>query len=450
MTLSGLSRFNVENALAAASAALAAGIDRSTSSRGCASFRPDPEHNPGRMNFFTLGEVSVVMDLAHNEAGLEAMIEIMRGVRAPGRRLLLGLGAVGDRQDDLLEMLGEIAARDADVVAIGHKEKYLRGRTLEEMEGLLRAGAERVGVTDIEAVPHRARLAPGAAQARGARRRGRADVPRGAPGGLRLARRAGRHRRHARAAAREGATCRRAGLTDPRRRPGGLGSCEARTARGRITLATVTLGSGIAMLDGTVVNIALRRIGTDLEASLAQLQWVSNGYLLSLASLILVGGALGDRLGRRRIYLLGVAGFAARQRAVRLRPVTRAAGRVPRAPGSRGGAARPRGAGDHPVARSARRTAPARSAPGPDAPASRSPSARSSAASWSSTPAGAGSSRSTCRCARSCCCSACGSRSRATRTRHGHFDCSGRARRRRGARRADLPAHLVAQPPRSP
>ncbi len=109
------------------------------------------------MNFFTLpteaGDVSVVMDLAHNEAGLEAMIEIMRGVRAPGRRLLLGLGAVGDRQDDLIEMLGEIAARDADVVAIGHKERYLRGRTVEELEALFRAGAERVGVTDIEAYP---------------------------------------------------------------------------------------------------------------------------------------------------------------------------------------------------------------------------------------------------------------------------------------------------------
>ena len=105
------------------------------------------------MNFFSLGEISVVMDLAHNEAGLEAMIEIMRGVSAPGRRLLLGLGAVGDRQDDLLEMLGEIAARDADVVAIGHKQKYLRGRTLEEIETCSAAGAERVGVTDIEAYP---------------------------------------------------------------------------------------------------------------------------------------------------------------------------------------------------------------------------------------------------------------------------------------------------------
>lgn len=80
--------------------------------------------------------------------------------------------------------------------------------------------------------------------------------------------------------------------------------------QGRVTLATVTLGSGIAILDGSVVNIALRTIGSDLDADLADLQWVLNGYLLSLASLILVGGALGDRLGRRRMYLTGVAGFA--------------------------------------------------------------------------------------------------------------------------------------------
>jgi cyanophycin synthetase len=153
MTLSGLSRFNVENALAAASAALAAGIHRKHVVAGLRSFLPDAEHNPGRMNFFSLGEISVVMDLAHNEVSLEAMIEIMRGVRAPGKRLLLGLGAVGDRTDDLLEMLGEIAARDADVLAIGHKQKYLRGRTVEELDALFRTGAERVGVTDIVSYP---------------------------------------------------------------------------------------------------------------------------------------------------------------------------------------------------------------------------------------------------------------------------------------------------------
>ena len=70
MTLAGLSRFNVENTLAAASAALAIGIPRAMVIEGLRTFRPDAEHNPGRMNFFTMpGGVSVVMDLAHNEAG---------------------------------------------------------------------------------------------------------------------------------------------------------------------------------------------------------------------------------------------------------------------------------------------------------------------------------------------------------------------------------------------
>jgi EmrB/QacA subfamily drug resistance transporter len=81
--------------------------------------------------------------------------------------------------------------------------------------------------------------------------------------------------------------------------------------RGWITLVAVTLGSGVAILDGSVVNIAVRTIGDDLHASLAELQWVLNGYLLALASLILVGGSLGDRVGRRRMYGLGVTGFAA-------------------------------------------------------------------------------------------------------------------------------------------
>jgi EmrB/QacA subfamily drug resistance transporter len=79
--------------------------------------------------------------------------------------------------------------------------------------------------------------------------------------------------------------------------------------RGRAMLAAVTLGSGIAILDGSVVNVALKTIGSDLHASLAQLQWVVNGYMLALASLVLVGGALGDRLGRRRVYLTGMTWF---------------------------------------------------------------------------------------------------------------------------------------------
>ncbi|HET6166940.1 MAG TPA: Mur ligase family protein [Marmoricola sp.] len=153
MTLAGLSHFNVENVLAAASAGLAAGLPRAAVVAGLTTFLPDTEHNPGRMNMFTLDGVTVVMDLAHNEAGLEALIEVLRGVRAPGCRVLLGLGAVGDRQDELLELLGEIAARDADGLVIGHKERYLRGRSTDELDALLRAGAARVGVTDVPSYP---------------------------------------------------------------------------------------------------------------------------------------------------------------------------------------------------------------------------------------------------------------------------------------------------------
>lgn len=63
------------------------------------------------------------------------------------------------------------------------------------------------------------------------------------------------------------------------------------------------------MLDGTVVNVAAKTIGEDLDAGLVSLQWVLNGYLLTLAALILVGSSLGDRLGRKRMYLLGVGAF---------------------------------------------------------------------------------------------------------------------------------------------
>jgi EmrB/QacA subfamily drug resistance transporter len=81
------------------------------------------------------------------------------------------------------------------------------------------------------------------------------------------------------------------------------------TAAGRGTLAAAILASGMAFLDSTVVNVALPALGRDLNASMAQLQWVVNGYTLTLAAFVLLGGALGDRYGRRRIFLLGVVWF---------------------------------------------------------------------------------------------------------------------------------------------
>lgn len=80
---------------------------------------------------------------------------------------------------------------------------------------------------------------------------------------------------------------------------------------GRRLVATTVLGSGMGFLDGTIANVALPHIGRDLHANLAELQWVINGYTLALASLILLGGSLGDRLGRKRAYGWGIAAFAA-------------------------------------------------------------------------------------------------------------------------------------------
>jgi EmrB/QacA subfamily drug resistance transporter len=82
------------------------------------------------------------------------------------------------------------------------------------------------------------------------------------------------------------------------------------TRRARWVLLATVLGSGVTFLDATVVNVALPTIGTDLDASVAGLQWVVNGYTLTLASLILLGGSLGDQFGRRRVFVLGVVWFA--------------------------------------------------------------------------------------------------------------------------------------------
>jgi EmrB/QacA subfamily drug resistance transporter len=80
---------------------------------------------------------------------------------------------------------------------------------------------------------------------------------------------------------------------------------------GRWLVVAAVLGSGMALLDGTVVNIAVKPIGDQLGASLGQLQWIINAYMLTLASFILIGGSLGDRLGRKRVFLVGVVWFAA-------------------------------------------------------------------------------------------------------------------------------------------
>ena len=84
-----------------------------------------------------------------------------------------------------------------------------------------------------------------------------------------------------------------------------------KSAQGRGVLTATILGSGMAAIDGTVVNVALPRIGEDLNAGLTALQWTVNAYTLTLSGLLLLGGSLGDRMGRRRIYIVGVLWFTA-------------------------------------------------------------------------------------------------------------------------------------------
>ncbi|MGA8372080.1 MAG: MFS transporter [Acidimicrobiales bacterium] len=93
-----------------------------------------------------------------------------------------------------------------------------------------------------------------------------------------------------------------------------------RSAAGRWVIAASVLGSGIAALDATVVGIALPTIGRDFHTGLGPLQWVVTAYTLTLAAFLLLGGTLGDRFGRRRIFSIGVAWFAVTSMACGLAP----------------------------------------------------------------------------------------------------------------------------------
>jgi EmrB/QacA subfamily drug resistance transporter len=92
--------------------------------------------------------------------------------------------------------------------------------------------------------------------------------------------------------------------------PQASGNIRLKQPSGRWILLAAVLGSSMAMLDATVVNVALPTIGRDLHTSLGGLQWTVTAYTLTLAGLILLGGSLGDRMGRRRIFITGVVWFA--------------------------------------------------------------------------------------------------------------------------------------------
>src|ERR1700748_462532 len=81
------------------------------------------------------------------------------------------------------------------------------------------------------------------------------------------------------------------------------------TRQQRLTLIATILGSAVVFLDGTIVNVALPSIGRELDAGLAGQQWVLEAYMLTMVSLLLVGGSLGDQFGRRRLFVIGLIAF---------------------------------------------------------------------------------------------------------------------------------------------
>lgn len=101
---------------------------------------------------------------------------------------------------------------------------------------------------------------------------------------------------------------------------GASGQLRLGTARGRWVLLMTVLGSGMAGIDATIVNVALPQVGRTFDAPFATLQWVVTAYALTLAAFILVGGVLGDRYGRRRIFVIGVVWFALASLACGLAP----------------------------------------------------------------------------------------------------------------------------------
>ncbi|MEO8251050.1 MAG: Mur ligase family protein [Chloroflexota bacterium] len=151
VTFAGLSQYNVANALAAAAASDALGIDHDQIAAGLRSFAQDSAANPGRLNLYERDGVLAIVDFAHNEAGLSGLLEVCRMLAsAPGRgrrgKVRLAVGTAGDRTDEILHNLGELAGT-ADDVVISEKRHYLRGRDLNEMNAILREGIAEAGYT---------------------------------------------------------------------------------------------------------------------------------------------------------------------------------------------------------------------------------------------------------------------------------------------------------------
>jgi cyanophycin synthetase len=150
MTIAGISSVNVMNAMQAASAALGIGLPERAVVRGLRTFVLDSERNPGRANLFTLAGRVVVIDYAHNEAGMAGLTELCEGLRRAGREIWLAMCAAGDRSDEILRRMGYRAARGADHVVVAELLHYLRGRDPVAVIDGLRGGAFDGGAQEVD------------------------------------------------------------------------------------------------------------------------------------------------------------------------------------------------------------------------------------------------------------------------------------------------------------
>jgi len=151
VTIAGVSRHNVMNAMQAASAALGIGLPDRAVVKGLKTFVTDPERNPGRANLFGLDGRVIVLDYAHNEAGMRGLTEMCNGLRKPGRQIWLVICTAGDRTDQILHDFAYAAARGADHVAAVELLRYLRGRDRLDVIERLIAGARDGGATEVDA-----------------------------------------------------------------------------------------------------------------------------------------------------------------------------------------------------------------------------------------------------------------------------------------------------------
>src|SRR5689334_18548563 len=149
ITIGGLASHNVANALAASGGARGMGATLAQVRDGLIDFAPSAERSPGRLNLFRLGQKVVIVDFAHNEAGINAVLDVAEGIAAgaAGRAAPITtiIGTAGDRPDDTLRGIGRIAAERSQRVAIKQTLKYLRGRTARSVVGELLAGVAAGG-----------------------------------------------------------------------------------------------------------------------------------------------------------------------------------------------------------------------------------------------------------------------------------------------------------------